>query len=103
MKQLEDPNNYETFTRFRENYALSNAYTLGTESCESIEHLEQFRTFGTLRISWFSNWSNWSQNWESRVAPFDQESKIVSGDSFSAQWKHFEKKYFFGRIVPEMF
>ena len=41
MKQLEDPNEHETFTRFTENYVLSNGYTLGSESCENLEHLEQ--------------------------------------------------------------
>ena len=41
----------EILTRFRENYALSNDYTLGSESCEILEHLEQFRTFRTLIIS----------------------------------------------------
>ena len=49
MKQLEDPNEHETFTRFRENYALSNGYTLGSESCENLEHLEQLDHF------WCSN------------------------------------------------
>ena len=45
LKQLEDPNEHETFIRFRENYALSNGYTLGSESCENLEHLEQFDHF----------------------------------------------------------
>ena len=49
MKQLEDPNEHETFTSFRENYALSNDYTLGSESCENLEHLEQLDHF------WCSN------------------------------------------------
>ena len=45
LKQLEDPNDYETFTRFRENYALSNDCTLGSESCEILEQLEQLEQF----------------------------------------------------------
>ena len=56
LKQLEDPNEHETLNRFRENYALSNGYTLGSESCENLEHLEQLDHFwcpNTAEVDFF--------------------------------------------------
>ena len=50
------PYGHETFSRFRENYALSNGYTLGSESCENLEHLEQLDHFwcpNTAEVDFF--------------------------------------------------
>ena len=73
MKQLEDPNEHETFTRFRENYALSNGYTLGSESCENLEHLEQLDHF------WCSNTAEvdfFERNFQNLIESLQIDSRL---------------------------
>ena len=53
FEQLEDPNGYEIFTSFRENYSLSNGYTLGSESCENLEHLEHLAFSSPVNWNWY--------------------------------------------------
>ena len=48
MEHLGDPNDYENLTSFRENFSLSNGYTIGSESCEILEQLEHI-DFNAIR------------------------------------------------------